>query len=167
MRNVGFVGGSSISELGPVSDVVLFFECLNIYVVRGRPEQDWSLLTDRLYRRYLRLEELPAASKLMEQVEQIFATLPNTVVKWNEKMIGESNDSWLDPIKPTLAEIFEKYFDHFAYCVESAQVFFDSWKSYLPVKTSISDTSGYTVDKKRPLEDYDTLAGEPFWLQPA
>ena len=76
MRMIGFSGGSSICELGPASDVVLFFDCLKAYVEQESQDQDWGLLTDRLYRRYLRLEELEKASSLMEQARQIFAQNP-------------------------------------------------------------------------------------------
>ncbi|AKZ28541.1 hypothetical protein ACH51_19585 (plasmid) [Ralstonia solanacearum] len=73
MKYVGFDGGHSIYELGLDSDLVLFFDCLRAYGEQAHPEQGWSLLKDRLYRRYLRLEELDKALTLMEQAQQIFA----------------------------------------------------------------------------------------------
>ena len=35
MRHIGFDGGHSIYELGPSSDVILFFECLKTYAEQG------------------------------------------------------------------------------------------------------------------------------------
>lgn len=72
MRKTGFHGDPSIYELGPASDVVLFFARLRDYAEQDHPEQDWSLLTDRLYRRYLRQEELEPALALMAQTHENF-----------------------------------------------------------------------------------------------
>ncbi|WP_134167095.1 hypothetical protein [Paraburkholderia caballeronis] len=72
MRKIGFNGGGLLYELGLASDVSLFFDCLGADTQEANHEQDWSLLTDRLYRRYLRLDELEPAFALMEQVQEFF-----------------------------------------------------------------------------------------------
>lgn len=171
MRHIGFSGGSSICELGPAPDVKLFFACLEAYAEQAYPEEDWSLLTDRLYKRYLRLDELDKASALMEQARQIFAEQPAaSSVEWDVDMLANREKSLLDPNQPTLAEVFGKYFEHFAYCVESARINYEAFKSdpgysYEPVRTVISDLAGFARDKNKPLAEYDALEGEPFWLQ--
>ncbi|QTD94157.1 hypothetical protein [Burkholderia anthina] len=171
MRHIGFSGGSSICELGPAPDVVLFFECLKIHAERAHPEQDWSLLTDRLYRRYLRLEELDQASALMENARQLFSQLPaKSAVEWDAMMLANPEKSWLNPEQPTLADVFGKYFEHFSLCVESARLNFESFKSYPgysyePVRVVISDSAGFARDKNKPLAEYDAIEGKPFWLQ--
>ncbi|CAG9186327.1 exonuclease SbcCD subunit D C-terminal domain-containing protein [Cupriavidus pampae] len=165
MRNIGFHGGHTIYELGPVSDVVLFFDCLNIYAEREHPKQKWSLLTDRLYRRYLRLEDLDAASALMEQARQIFADLPSSAVEWEPRMVGNEEKTWLAPNQPTLADVFRKYFEHFASARSSAESFQKAFNIYQPVRVVISDLPGFARDKNKPLAEYDALEGMPFWLQ--
>ena len=70
MRLIGIDGGHTIYELGPVSDVVLFFNCLDFFAKKAHPEKDWSVLTDRLYRHYLRMADLELAGELMELVER-------------------------------------------------------------------------------------------------
>lgn len=171
MRMIGFSGGSSICELGPASDVVLFFECLKIYAEQENPGQDWSLLTDRLYRRYLRLEELEKASSLMEQARKIFAQQrAASAVEWDAKMLDNVEKSRLNPNQPTLAGVFSTYFEHFARCVESARLNYETFKSYPgytyePVRVVISDLPGFARDKNKPLAEYDALDGKPFWLQ--
>ena len=152
-------------ELGPVSDVVLFFECLDVYVAQAHPEKDWSLLIDRLYRRYLRLEELDIASELMNEAKNIFSTLPSSAIKWQKNMEGDTTKTRLDPNATTLAEVFAKYFENFTHCVESAKLFFGSWKIYQPVRTGTTDIPYFIVDKNRPLEDYEAIEGTPFWRQ--
>ncbi|WP_404994352.1 hypothetical protein [Cupriavidus pauculus] len=168
---IGFSGGSSICELGPASDVVLFFDCLKAYVEQESQDQDWGLLTDRLYRRYLRLEELEKASSLMEQARQIFAQQPAaSAVEWDVKMLGNAEKGRLNPNQATLADVFSTYFEHFAHCVESARLNYETFKSYPgytyePVRVVISDLPGFARDKNKPLAEYDALDGDPFWLR--
>ena len=162
MRNIGFHGGHTIYELGPLPDIVLFFECLQKYVQETHPERDWSLLTDRLYRRYLRLNELSDAFVLMELAKSIFATRPASAVDW---ITHDPIKTWLDPNQPTLADVFSRYFEHFINAKNSAESFLEAFNIYQPVKTVIADLPGFTVDKRRPLTEYDTLEGKPFWLQ--
>ena len=171
MRKIGFSGGSSICELGPSSDVVLFFDCLKGYVEREHSDQDWSLLTDRLYRRYLRLDDLDKALALMERARQILMQYPAaSAVEWDVLLADDPERSWLNPDQPTLAEVFSKYFEHFAYCVESARINYETFKSYPgyvyePARTVISDLPGFARDKNKSLAEYDALEGKPFWLR--
>lgn len=163
MKNIGFCGGSSVFELGPSADVHLFFECLDVLVARQWPDQDWSLLTDRLYRRYLRQEQLDSASMLMNQAKKFFSTLPSSSVNWEDLPV-HAEGTRLNPELGNLADIFSKYFEGFDHCVGSAKAFFNSWGIYQAVRTVISDVPELLHDKERPLDQYDALQGDPFWL---
>lgn len=166
MRKVGFHGGNLICELGSASDMVLFFDCLKVYAGLGHLAQDWSLLTDRLYRRYLRREELDRASLLMEQAQQIFALIPaKSGVEWDPAMIGNLEKSWLSLGQLTLADVFSKYFEHFVKACDSAKSFEEVFNIYQPVRVVIADLPGFARDKNKPLAEYDALEGKPFWLQ--
>lgn len=165
MRKIGFHGGHTIYELGPAPDMMLFFDCLKTYAEQDHPEQDWSLLTDRLYRRYLRREELDKASTLMEQVRQIFAGLPASAIDWDTSMLGNVEKTWLDSNQPTLVDVFSKYFENFAKACGSAKSFVEAFNIYQPVRVMISDLPGFARDKNKPLAEYDALEGKPFWLQ--
>jgi hypothetical protein len=166
MRKIGFHGGHTIFELGPASDVVLFFSCLERYVEEGNPAQDWSLLTDRLYRRYLRQDELGPALTLMAEAREIFAQLPaKTSVEWDAEVQGNLEKSLSNPDQSTLADVFSRYFDGFVDVCDSAKSFFDAFNMYQPVRVVISDLAGFARDKKKPLAEYDALEGKPFWLQ--
>jgi hypothetical protein len=170
MKMIGFCGGSSICEVGTVSDVVLFFECLDYFVVRKNPERDWTLLTDRLYRRYLRLEELSSAIVLMNEVKGIFTNVPSSEVDWRQELIGDRSKTWLDPSLGNLADVFVKFFENFAYCAESAKLNYEGFKSYPgyqyePVKTVPTDLAGFATEKARPLKEYDEIEGKPFWIR--
>ena len=166
MRKIGFHGGCRICELGPSSDVILFFDCMKTYVEQIHLDQDWSLLTDRLYRRYLRREELDKASMLMERVRQIFAQHPaDSAVEWDALLSGDPERSWLNPDQRTLADVFSKYFEGFKNACSSAKSFLNDFDIYQPVRVVISDLPGFARDKNKPLAEYDALEGEPFWLR--
>lgn len=122
MKNVGFHGGSSICELGPSADVALFFECLDAYAAKHHPEKNWSLLTDRLYRRYLKQDELDEASTMMSSAKEVFGRVSSDSVDW-QRLLVTPGMSRLNPDQENLAEVFSKYFESFDYCVESAKVF--------------------------------------------
>jgi hypothetical protein len=169
MKTIGIAGGGALCELGSTADVQLFFGCIERYVVSQYPERNWALITDRLYRRYLRMSDVENATVLMSQVQQEFAKLPNTAVDWKELLVDVSQ-SRLDPNKNNLAEVFEKYFDSFFHCVDSSKINYEGFKSfpnyqYEPVRFVVADLPWFMVEKKRPLDQYDELAGKPFWLQ--
>ncbi|MDC6379308.1 hypothetical protein BW687_003840 [Pseudomonas graminis] len=163
MKRVGFQGGSSIFELGIASDMACFFS-----VIRGKIELSRSelLILDRLYRRYLRLEELEGATVLMLRSRQCLAGISTCMVEL-EGLGWRSNNSCLDSTCLNYAEIFVKYFDGFEYCVESAKGFYEDWGVYKPVRTVVCDMPDYMVEKLRPLDEYDSLGANdpPFWLR--
>jgi len=85
---VGFEGGSSLCELGPASDVAFFFACVG-QLAASQGEEDWCMLTDRLYRRYLRLDELALATRMMSKVRDDFSSLPSTYLGVDRLAGGE------------------------------------------------------------------------------
>lgn len=171
MKTIGLAGGGLLSELGSKTDIHLFFDCLNTYVVSKYSEQDWSLLSDRLYKRYLRLNELDAALALMEQVRKKFAALPSNAIDWQDyEETKATTNNRLDTTKDTLADVFEKFFEKFMRCCESAKISYEMFKSYAgyeyePVRFIVTDIPWSTAENMRPLEEYDALDGEPFWTR--
>ncbi|WP_095093535.1 hypothetical protein [Pseudomonas sp. Irchel 3A5] len=167
MRKLGFDGGHTVYELGPISDVVLFFECLNAFVVSKYPDRDWSLLSDRLYKRYLRRGELDESLALMEEAKSIFLTLPSSSVEWDEDMQADRDRTWLDSRVDNLGEVFYRYFDLFSKAKDSAVSFLDEFGIYQPVRILASDIPALFFEKNRPLNEYDALelSSLPFWLR--
>lgn len=167
MRKLGFDGGHTVYELGPISDVVLFFECLNAFVVSKYPDRDWSLLSDRLYKRYLRRGELDESLALMEEARSIFLTLPSSSVEWDEDMQADRDRTWLDSRVDNLGEVFYRHFDLFSKAKDSAVSFLDEFGIYQPVRILASDIPALFVEKNRPLNEYDALglSSSPFWLR--
>lgn len=167
MRTIGFDGGHTVYELGPVSDAVMFFECLNAFVVAEHSGQDWSLLSDRLYRRYLLQEELEASWVLMEKARRLFLALPASSVEWDAAMQADPAKTWLDASQGTLGDIFARYFDLFSKARASVVSFSDAFGIYRPLRVVVSDMPALMIEKKRPLGEYEALEASdlPFWLR--
>ncbi|WP_157971499.1 hypothetical protein [Dyella sp. C9] len=140
MRNIGCCGGSSICAPGPVSDVTLFFDCISTYTA-GRLDRNWSLLTARLYRRYVRQDDLDETIGLMAEAKRVFGAVPSTAVDWTALDGLPSSSSRLESGLATLGQVFAKYFDNFDVCVASAKVFYESWKIYQPVRVGRGDAA--------------------------
>ncbi|WCG83206.1 hypothetical protein [Pectobacterium sp. A5351] len=172
MKTIGFSGGDLVVELGTVNDFSLFFQCINNVTKLNYPDEDWDILVDRLYKRYLRLEELSLAKEKMNRVRDLFSIFPSTSIDWDHKMIVCREKSWINPNQAMLSDIFKRYFEAFLECVESAEINYQLFNSYQgyeyeAVKTVISDLPWFIEDKNRPLEQYDALGPDdlPFWLR--
>ncbi len=169
MKTIGMKGGSSVCDLGPAPDVEAFFACVRKHAVPATPALDWRLLTDRLYRRYLRLGELDAAIGLMQHVRRSFGSVPGEDVDWRALGVVESRSA-LVLTAGSLDRVFGKYFEHFETCVESARVNLETFRDdpsyeYEPVMLVIADLPWLIEDTDRPLEAYDELNGPPFWAR--
>jgi hypothetical protein len=164
MHNVGFHGGHSIYELGPASDVLTFFKCIERYAAEPLFDQKDRELIDRIFRRYLRQTELEPASKLMIRVRERFSKIGSSSVNWAEINLNVS-ESKLNMAQSSLADVFADYFEMFEKAKNSALSFLSEFKIYQPVKIVISDLAGFTEDDIRPIERYDALSGTPFWLR--
>lgn len=164
MRNVGFCGGYSILELGPVADMQVFFYGIGIAALQLPTGEDSHLLTDRLYRRYLRLNELDQATHLLQKTQEIMHKIPTRSVDWGDFKWGKSYTK-LEKSKKTLGELLEKYFNSAYEIIEDAKHFESKFNKYTPVMTAVTDIPQVIVDQKRPLAEYDALVGDPIWLR--
>ena len=68
-KHVGFVGGDLISEIGTEYDMSLFFKCVNLFVIQEYPNENWGIITDRPYKKYLKHNELNEAEELMNKIK--------------------------------------------------------------------------------------------------
>jgi hypothetical protein len=165
MKKIGIDGGHTVYELGPLADVVLFFECLNAYVVNVHVDQDWRLLSDRFYKRYVRQCDLEDSLLLMEKARSIFLNLPGSSVDWDGEMQADRTRIWLNAKDDSLGHIFSRYFDLFAKAKDSAISFSDEFGIYQPLRILVSDMPALIVERNRRLNEYDLLglSDLPFW----
>lgn len=164
MPNVGFCGGSEVRDLGSASDMKVFFNGVDLACSRLALDADSGLLIDRLYRRYLRLEELAPTATLVGRVREILATIPSKAIEW--KTMGWNPDcTRLDPSLPTMADVLGRHLKGVEDLIRNAESFNTRFKTYQPVMTIVSDLPRFVTDETRPLADYDALEGDPIWLR--
>ena len=164
---IAFHGGVQTNQLGPVEDVVCFFDLLKTFAAPSLDEGGRILLLDRLYRRYVRFEETHEAVKAMRVVQHQFANIPTKNVDWAALGFGDRYTS-LKLDTETLADVTGRYFAYFVECAESALYFSEkaAVPTLRPVRVARSGFAGMMREKSRPLADYDNLQGPPFWLDP-
>ena len=167
MHIIGIAGGGTVWGLGTVQEIQLFFDCIETHVVKSFPNENWKLITDRLYKRYLRPQELDVAVEKMNMIQKVFATLPNNTVDWTD-YAALDKEYHLNQYAKTLDNIFKKYFEAFYDCVEAAKLSYESYTQnpdfeYERVFFLISEIPWSFVEKDRLDEDYDNLQGDPFW----
>jgi hypothetical protein len=164
MANVGFCGGSTLLELGPTSDMQAFFGCVELAVAR-LPQGDGGLLTDRLYRRYLKLEQLDAASEMLEQITGILSRTRTKDIDWASIHRNPASTQLLLSAA-TVDQVVDRYLKGAQDLIDDARSFEKRFGVYQPVMTIISDLPRFLIDEQRPLAEYDALEGEPIWLRP-
>ncbi|PIT21919.1 hypothetical protein BGI36_04850 [Snodgrassella communis] len=166
MRDIktGFIGGGTIIDLGTDSDVQLFFDCISYYVLSKYPEKDWLVLTDRFYRRYLKLEELDIAESLMKLVEEEFKQLDQEAIDWDPILSGKVKSD-LDRTKSTLFDTFNEYFRAFYRCMEFAIYEHKHENLYRPIMVAITTIPDVVVYKQISLSVFDNLGADekPIW----
>lgn len=169
MLNVGFIGGLHLFETGPVIDMDLFFQCIDGFTQK-HPDVDWTLITDRLYKKYLKEEEIPKAKELMEKIQGIFSEKSPSVVDWNlDEELYEVSE--LDFKSETLAAMFVRYFEGFNECCEATRLEReirgkDIGYKYHPIRVVHSSVTRASDHLRIPLEVRDNLKPEdpPFWM---
>ena len=161
---IGYIGGGIIIDLGTDSDMRLFFDCISYYLPPKYPQENWSILTDRLYRRYLKLEELDIAESLMKLVEEEFKQLDRKAVDWSKTKSGKVKSD-LDITKATLFDIFSDYFSAFYRCIEFAVYENKHSNFYRPIMVAITTIPHAIAYGKIPLSVFDNLGADekPIW----
>lgn len=165
--NIGFSGGSFVSELGPASDMTIFFACIRQFALRSLPKIDLTLITDRLYQRYIRQTELEHTEELMRLIQDTFSATPTSDVDW-KNLGADAAITKLELNAKSLGEVFKSYFAAFFRCAEDATYQFDKHRSesdfiYEPVHIVVSELPYFYEQKDRPWSEYEAIKGEPFW----
>lgn len=157
---IGFMAGADLYELGSEYDVELFFDAIRYLVAPRFPDLNWDVVTDRLYKRYLKEDELDQAQEALRVAERTLqlefasrlATLPNA----DQADVANGSTG-------TAGDVFRDYFEKFRSAVESAKSFKANWGEYVPLKIGRTDIPEFAVDRDRPTNSYDALVGRPLW----
>lgn len=164
MKNIGFYVTSNIKKIGPKDDILAFFQLVNELAVKRHPGTDWSLITDRFYKRYLKWEELEPASALMQRIKEVFTNIPTDKIDW--RSLGIDKNTQLNLQSQSVAEVFERFFKSFKDFYGYALLWKKEDNTYTqPFRIIVAEIPECLKDEQRPLSDYDNLEGEPFWLR--
>ncbi len=159
--NIGFMAGADVYRLGLEADVALFFDAINLLVIPKCPGRRWSVITDRLYKRYVAEQDLPEAQELMNVAQDVLMREPAVQLA----RLQNAAMSSIDTTGPgTVADVFRSFFEKFGHAVDSAQSFNARWGEYVPLKIGHAGVPDFITDRDRPEESYDTLTGPPFWV---
>lgn len=161
---VGYRGGSSFFQLCYKEDMEAFFKIINDYVITNYPEENFSLITKDLYRKYIKLKDLEKSLDLMKKIQLEFKKINTKKINWNKIGINCSSTK-LDLNKNNLLEVFDSFFKSFEHCAESARLSYEAFKFYEPVTITLSDIISSVIFKEISLEEYDKLTDQdlPFW----
>jgi hypothetical protein len=172
MYKVGFNGGGTLVEVGDVSAMEVFFEVVRAHVATSS-DTELATIVDRLYRRYVRLEDVALTRLAVAMIRTAFASLPLTVLDGRLSRAERTSGGILDG-ENDLASAFSRYFYAIEQCIDSAEVNLRHFKArpeisyeYEPVLIIRSEVPAFFIDKRIKLSAYDELKEEPFWLQPS
>ncbi|WP_278395814.1 hypothetical protein [Acinetobacter venetianus] len=71
MSMVGFCGGGLLQESGKPDEIQIFFDTLNAVEQVTLNDLDWSLVLDRLYRRYVRFDDIDKTKQVMDYYKKV------------------------------------------------------------------------------------------------
>lgn len=161
---IGFHGGNSIWELGSWQDMVVFFACLDRLAGPSLSETGRLVLFDRLFKRYLRPEDLDEAVSAMTIARQHFELTAVDDAQLTELGL-DKDDTVLRLDQANLAQVFERYFEAIFDCIESYKLGKQTFGYYYnPVKVSRTALPGFAQYKARDTKLYDELIGPPYWF---
>ena len=162
---VAVCGGPSVNHLGSAAKVVAFFDCVRRFAADALSPAEQHLILDRLYKRYLRNEEVEPALAALQTVRRRFAEVPSSRVEWAVLGVPASE---LPPslLTLSLAEVWQRLFEHIEKVGGSALYFAQQEGPPLPpMRLCRADFGSLDREDKRPLAEYDALDGPPFWLE--
>ncbi len=168
-NGVGITGGGMIRYLGNKEEMQEFFHLIDRYTKEYDSNTDYNLILDRLYKRYLKLEELEETKRLLNRIQNIFFKIPCDA-EYIRFLNTNMESSSVNFKAKNLKEFFEEYFYIILKTIDSAIFDHEYYKkkgefSYRRVRITKQDIVQHTIDEMRPNEIYDNLEGEPYWIR--
>jgi hypothetical protein len=147
----------------------MFFDAIEKYSRIHDPYADYDVILDRLYKRYLRLEELSIATTLLNRIRDVLMKIVVSQEYIDFAMKNEDSTSF-DIKANNLAGYFGEYFRKIEDAIKCALYNHEERKkegrfSYKRVTICHTDIVPATIADMRPDELYDNLEGEPYWMR--
>lgn len=168
MKEFGVMGGGNLFVLPSRAYMRSFFLAFEKYPlsVQLYRKLDWSLITDRLYRRIIPDEQLDVALGTMIRMLGLLAETKIADVDW--AAIGltgpEDGPENLGP-DATLWDFYQP-FERALECCASAVIFnLACGYKTTSLRLACLDTGPHLAFKNWPAEEYEKLEGDPLWLR--
>jgi hypothetical protein len=141
--NIGFSCFGNLLQVGNVFFFLSFFGEVKKIIKTGEiPQKYIHLICDRLYKRYIKEEDLAATTEAMDFIAEKFKSVTKTF---------EENEHMFSCYKRILKK--DKFFR------------IDEGEKYFPIRIVVAELPHCVIDNHRLLSTYDTHDGPPFWTR--
>jgi hypothetical protein len=171
MYKVGINGGGTLTEVGDADGMQAFFDMISM-IGESMDDESIKLITDRLYRRYVRLEDVEQTRNVLASIRERLLAVPTIVLKERFPALNEERSGILFG-EGSVAFAFSKYFYAIEHCLEAAEVSLRYFSAkpefgyhYEPVMVVRSEMPACIVDRRSVLSEHEQLDGPPVWLRP-
>lgn len=168
-NEIGYIGGGNLFELGSASFVESFFHAIENYVFSEKIyfQLDWSLITDRLFKRTIAHEQLDTLIGTMDRLLLLMQETPIATVDWSKLGLDNAPNGFENTINCTLADVYDKFRQGLIRCTFGVKMgnLIDPNCLYAPLR--IGNLHHYIFEERRPIEMYEALSANdlPFWLR--
>jgi hypothetical protein len=163
----GYVGPGVLFDLGTREYVRSFFVAIEKYVFREKlyRQLDWSLVTDRLYKRTVPHDDLDATVSTMAQMLHLLRETPISEVDWSKLGLNGPEDGPQGFAASCLGDYYENFGRGLVKCAINLRFAGVESIKYRPVR--IGSFYHYIHEDHRPPEVYEALGPKdlPFWLR--
>ncbi|QXF34867.1 hypothetical protein B0X70_18120 [Photorhabdus akhurstii] len=166
MKNVGIHAAMTLAEIGTASDINGFFNLVVTLLKHRNKGSKYPWVTENLYRRSLKYEELSSVKRDLDSIERSFSQISAKGIDWMSLGVNVNNTK-LNLKGESLSIVFKRLFSAFSEALECTEVYYQELNEYIPVRIGFTDTPYYIDEINRPLEKYDALGPDdpPFWLR--
>lgn len=165
-KNVGILAAMTIAEIGPASDVKVFFNLVASLLENGVKGSKYPWVMEKLYRGSLAYDELNKTESELDSIKKEFLSISPDNIEWSSFGI-DKNISRLNFARGNLFLVFERFFKAFDEASECTEAYFQAFNEYIPVRMGFTDAPHYIDDVNRTTEQYNALGPNdlPFWLR--
>jgi len=155
----GISGGGYTIVIGTQNDMINFYKLVDKYC---HDIDNICLINDRLFRKYIKLEDVDKTQKVMENIQEVFKnimidnielTIEDSALNWNQK---------------SLDLVYDKLFSKFADVVQMFKFFIEDCgiKNKILIRTKIASIPYGDWISELPLEVFENLtdSDEPLWM---
>lgn len=167
LNDYGYVGANTLYHLGSRAYVKSFFLAIEQYVFREKlyRKLDWSLITDRLYRRNIPNDMLDVAIGTMARMLELLSETLLSVVDWNLLELSGLHEGPSVGPDCNLRDFYIAFEIGLVRCASAQKFGSLRGTEYRPLQIGNLSSQRFIAEKSRPVEQYEANTGAPFWLR--